>query len=160
MRLESGNSGSNLVQGWSLVLRLPLHSTERSGERLTQSDVRVSLRVDGIHWTATENLESAQPNDCVFIVDNQTGTVKFGDGIHGRSLPKDIETICAYYSTGSGSAGNMHSNSDQGGIERIVYLDIWTREVTAIEDVQVREPIHDGPDTSTRGHNPKPCTRK
>jgi hypothetical protein len=156
MRLEAGNSGSNRVQGWSLVLRVPRHGTLQSGARSMHSVVRVSLRVDGIPWKQVEALKSAQPNDQVFVVsiaDDGTMTVKFGDGKCGRRLPTGLERISALYRTGAGSAGNVPGKPDQasgGGLD-LVYLDVWSREFTVIEDVHLSEPALDGPDTSIRG---------
>jgi hypothetical protein len=107
------------------------------------SVVRVILRV--------KTLEFAWPNDQVYVVstaDDGTTTIKFGDGKCGRRLPTGVERISAHYRTGGGSAGNV---PNQGGPESIAYLDVWTEEVTAIEDVQLREPALDGVDSSDRG---------
>jgi len=43
---------------------------------------------------------------------------------------------------------------DTGGGESVVYVDVWTTEVAAIEDAQLREPALGGPDTSIRGQCP------
>ena len=146
MRLEPGNSGTNRVQGCSLGLRIPRYGTVQSGARSMHSVVRLSLRVDGILWEQVETLESAQPNDRVYVVsigDDGTAAINFGDGKCGSRLPTGVTRISAHYRTGRGSAGNVP--------ESFVYLDVWTREVTAIEDVRLIEPALGGPDTSIRG---------
>lgn len=101
-----------------------------------------------------ETLESAQPNDRVFVVstaDDGRATVKFGDGKCGRRPPTGVERISALYSAGGGSAGNVPENKDQGGGESIVYLDVWTSEVIVIEDVQLKDTALGGVDTSICG---------
>ena len=151
MRLEPRKSGSNRVQGWFLVLRVPRHGTVQSGGGSMHSVLRVTVRVDGIPWEQVETLESARPNDQVYVVstaDDGMTTIKFGDGKCGRCLPRGVERISAHYSTGGGAAGNVPEKKDQGGGESIAYLDVWTGEVTAIEDVQLREPALDGVDSS------------
>ncbi|MFD0119453.1 DUF6519 domain-containing protein [Streptomyces sp. NPDC058320] len=40
--------------------------------------------------------------------------------------------------------------SQKTGAESLVYLDVWQREVTALEDPALREPALGGPDTATR----------
>ena len=122
------------------------------------SILRVSVRVDGIPWEQVETLESARPDDQVYVVsttDDGMTTIKFGDGKCGRRLPKSVERISANYRTGSGAAGNGPEEKDQAGEESIAYLDVWTRKVTAIEDVQLREPALDGVDFSIVRQCPK-----
>lgn len=156
MRLEARNSGGNRVQGWSLILRVPRHGALQSGVRSMHFVVRVSLRVDGIPWKQVETLKSAQPNDRVFVVstaDDGTTTIKFGDGKCGRRLPTGLERISALYRTGAGSAGKVPRKKHEasgGGLD-LVYLDVWSREFTVIEDVHLSEPALGGPDTSIRG---------
>jgi hypothetical protein len=150
MRLKPRRRG-NRVQGWSLVLKIPRHTTVQPGGGSTHFILRVSVRVDGIPWEQVETLESARPNDQVYVVstaDNGTTTIKFGDGERGRPLPRDVERISAHYSTGGGAAGNVPEEKYQGGGGPIAYLDVWTKAVTAIEDVELREPALDGVDTS------------
>jgi hypothetical protein len=158
MRLGPRKSGSNRVQGWSLVLRVPRHDTVQPGGGSTHSVLRVSVRVDGIRWDQVETFESARPNDQVYVVstaDDGTTMIKFGDGKCGCRLPKGVERISAYYRTGGAAAGNVPEKKDQGGAESIAYLDVWTKEVTAIEDVQLREPALDGVDSSVGGQCPE-----
>lgn len=130
--------------GWFLGLRLP-----RRGS--TRFKVRVILRVDGILWEQVETLKSARPDDRVYVVsiaDDGRATIKFGDGKRGRRPPAEVQLVSAHYRTGDGSAGNV---PEQGSKESIAYLDVWTKEVTAIEDVQLREPALGGVDSSDRG---------
>jgi hypothetical protein len=162
MPLEPRKSGSNRVQGWSLALRVPRRDTVRLVGGPTHSVLRVSVRVDGIPWDQVETLESARPNDQVYVVstaEDGTTTIRFGDGKCGFRLPKSVERISAYYRTGGGAAGNVPEKKDQGGADSIAYLDVWTGEVTAIEDVQLREPALDGVDSSVGDSVPRKANR-
>jgi len=106
--------------------------------------VHVSLRVDGIPWEQVQTLVSAQPADRLFVLstaDDGTTTIEFGDGKRGSRLPPGVQSISACY-------------RDTGRGEYLVYLDVWTREVAALKDIQLRESALGGPDTSARGQRP------
>jgi len=49
----------------------------------------------------------------------------------------------------------FHGGCPRGRGEFIAYLDVWTGEVTAIEDVQLRQPALDGIDFSIVRQCPK-----
>lgn len=147
------------MQGWSLVLQIPRRGTVQSGSNSMQSIARVSLRVDGASWEQVETLEYAQPNDQAYVVsiaNDGTATIRFGDGKCGRRLPIGVEHISAYYRAGGGSSGNVPKKKNQCNAEHLdlVYLDVWTREVATIEDVQICESALDGSDISIRGPRP------
>ena len=155
MQLEPGSSARNQMQGRSLVLQIPRRGTVQFGLMPLQSIVCVNLRVDGISWEQVETLESAQPNDQAYVVsiaNDGMATIRFGDGKCGRRLPIDVEHISTYYRAGGGSAGNVPKKKHQFSVEHIdlVNLDVWTREVATIEDVQLCEPALGGSDTSIR----------
>lgn len=57
----------------------------------------VSVYVDGAKWTETEELASAGAGDQVYTVDYKTGTIRFGDGVHG-AIPGNGLQITADYS--------------------------------------------------------------
>lgn len=157
MRSGPRNRGSDRVQGWSLELRVPQLGTVHTGTRSIHPVVRVSLRDDGILWEQVPTLESAQPDDRVYVVsraDDGTMPIDFGDGQCGSRLPTGVECISAFYRAGCGSAGKVPQAKDTGGGESAVYVDVWTTEVAAIEDAQLREPALGGPDTSILGQCP------
>lgn len=157
MRSGPRNRGSDRVQGWSLELRVPQLGTVHTGTRSIHPVVRVSLRVDGILWEQVPTLESAQPDDPAYVVsraDDGTLLIDFGDGQCGSRLPTGVECISAFYRAGCGSAGKVPQAKDTGGGESVAYVDVWTTEVAAIEDAQLREPALGGPDTSIRGQCP------
>jgi hypothetical protein len=93
----------------------------------------VVLRVDDTPWTRIDDLYTAspevpvadlrlapgvrtpQPRDPrVFTVDAATGTVSFGDGMHGARPPAGA-AIRAEYSYGAGAAGNVEANAITSG---------------------------------------------
>lgn len=49
-----------------------------------------------------------------------------------------------------GAAAELDRRRADGSTDLLVYLDVWTRHVTALEDPELREPALDGPDTTTR----------
>ena len=58
-------------------------------------------------WSPTEDLALAGPDDPVYALDPQTGTLTFGDGLHGR-MPLPGEAIrCLGYRAGGGARGNV-----------------------------------------------------
>ena len=66
---------------------------------------RFTIRVDNEDWQQAANLSEAAPEDRVFVVDDATGRVLFGDGTHGQRPPDDaVVTIC--YRDGGGAEGN------------------------------------------------------
>jgi hypothetical protein len=55
-------------------------------------------------WTEVASLAESGPDDRHFTLDRETGTVRFGDGEHGRR-PAPGSPIEATYRSGSGRAG-------------------------------------------------------
>jgi hypothetical protein len=66
-----------------------------------------SVVVNGEQWVEVEAaaLASAGPHDGVYSLDRQEGTVRFGDGAHGRQPPAGA-SITATYRHGRGKDGN------------------------------------------------------
>lgn len=63
-----------------------------------------AVTVEGERWLHVESLDEAGPDDEVFVVDPVTGTVEFGDGVHGKR-PVGTVTTKARNRTGAGGAG-------------------------------------------------------
>ncbi|MEW6172903.1 MAG: putative baseplate assembly protein [Bacillota bacterium] len=57
-------------------------------------------------WTAVDDLEASRPEDRHYLLDAQTGTVAFGDGISGM-IPSSGQRIRIRYRSGGGPAGNV-----------------------------------------------------
>ena len=64
------------------------------------------LSVDGEQWKRVAHLDCFTPDDKVYVVDAETGAVKFGDGEHGEKPPSGSR-INAAYRYGLGADGNV-----------------------------------------------------
>lgn len=67
---------------------------------LPASTLRVT--VDGEEWHEVECLAEAGPDDSVYRVEPETGSIEFGDGVHGR-LPQTGAKVRTRYRRGLGS---------------------------------------------------------
>ncbi|MCC2658957.1 MAG: putative baseplate assembly protein [Panacagrimonas sp.] len=68
-----------------------------------------SIGADGARvqsWQEVEGLESYGPDDRVFELDESTGELQFGDGLHGALLPRGVRHVIAQqYQVATGDAG-------------------------------------------------------
>src|SRR5580704_17209193 len=71
-----------------------------------QSVARIAVSVNSRQWRLVSSFRSAGPDDAVFVLDSQTGSIEFGDGVHGAK-PSVGSTITVSYRQGSGSSGNI-----------------------------------------------------
>ncbi|NHA67265.1 hypothetical protein [Phycicoccus flavus] len=58
-----------------------------------------TVRVDGATWTEVGSLATAGPTDRVYVIDDATGEVTFGDGTHG-AVPPAGTAVRADYTSG------------------------------------------------------------
>jgi hypothetical protein len=90
-----------------LAESLRLHGT--SSEELSSAAARaigaleavadrepVAVFVNGERWQRVDRLAGAGPNGAVFTLDQSTGEIAFGDGVHGR-VPKSGAIVTARY---------------------------------------------------------------
>jgi len=71
--------------------------------------VRVTVSVDGRRWRRLQSvgaLGRAGADDPVYALDPATGTVRFGDGVHGAAPPIG-SLVRVRYRPGGGKAGNV-----------------------------------------------------
>jgi predicted phage baseplate assembly protein len=62
-------------------------------------------------WRAIEDLDAWGPDDRVFELDEVTGELQFGDGVHGMLLPRGIRHVFAQrYQVATGDAGAVAAN--------------------------------------------------
>jgi hypothetical protein len=66
----------------------------------------VVVTVNNHQWNVVSSLRDAGPNDPVYTLDPETGTITFGDGVNGATVPIG-STIIVSYRYGAGSAGNI-----------------------------------------------------
>ena len=76
----------------------------------------ISLKVEIADevWKETDTLEIFGHDSKVFKVDRSTGTIYFGDGIHGEIPPLDAPISCTY-TTSMGAKGNILQNLEWSG---------------------------------------------
>jgi hypothetical protein len=65
----------------------------------------VVVRVNGERWQRVRTLADAEPDARIFTLDDATGVIAFGDGVHGR-VPERGSTISARYRNEVGEEGN------------------------------------------------------
>jgi hypothetical protein len=64
-----------------------------------------------VPWTITSDLGTCDPTDRVFILDTQSGTLTFGNGINGMMPPLGAALLASYW-VSAGSAGNLQEGLD------------------------------------------------
>jgi hypothetical protein len=62
-------------------------------------------------WKRVDDLTLYGPDDLVFVYDDASARIRFGDGVKGRlPVPKDIHSVTVKYQVGGGTAGNLGSS--------------------------------------------------
>ena len=72
----------------------------------------VTMTVDDHEWSLVSSLRDAGSSDAVYVLNRETGSIRFGDGVHG-ARPQVGSTITVRYSCGAGSAGNISKRIDE-----------------------------------------------
>jgi predicted phage baseplate assembly protein len=101
-----------------VVLPQPLSVTNSDGTRATV--LSLQLTVDegngAMTWQEVEEFFASGPDAPHFTLDRTTGTVTFGDGVHGRIPGANLASptnniVAASYRSGGGSQGNLAAGS-------------------------------------------------
>lgn len=71
--------------------------------------MKTDVWVDDRRWRQVTSLAEAGPDDEVFVLDAENGSVQFGDGVNGRQPPIGAEVIVAVYRHGAGGGGDVGS---------------------------------------------------
>ena len=73
------------------------------------SDVRIDVESAGRFepWQQVDHFGAAGPDDAVYLVDGDSGSVRFGDGLRGRRPSDGLRIRASYYRFGGGTAGNL-----------------------------------------------------
>jgi predicted phage baseplate assembly protein len=59
-------------------------------------------------WRRVDDLTLYGPDDRVFVFDDASSRILFGDGVTGRlPVPKDLDSVTVSYQVGGGTAGNL-----------------------------------------------------
>jgi hypothetical protein len=72
----------------------------------------VTVTVDDHEWSLVSSLRDAGSSDAVYALNRETGSIRFGDGVHGARPPVG-STITVSYSQGAGSVGNISKRIDE-----------------------------------------------
>ncbi len=63
-------------------------------------------------WSEISDLAAAGPNDRVYVLDEATGSLTFGDGVHGAALPQGFRHVqAASYQVGGGARGAVDADA-------------------------------------------------
>jgi alpha-N-arabinofuranosidase len=72
----------------------------------------VTVTVDDHEWSLVSSLRDAGSSDAAYVLNQETGSIRFGDGVHG-ARPRVGSTITVRYSRGAGSVGNISKRIDE-----------------------------------------------
>jgi hypothetical protein len=77
---------------------------------LKKTDRQGNISKFWVRWKEVENFAGSNKDDRHYTVDKTTGTLTFGDGVHGRIPPGDLGNIRIIFTTGAGNAGNIFAD--------------------------------------------------
>jgi len=133
-------SGTELPEGTGFPgqrIPLPAESVLAESIRLEAEDVLNPGRM--LPWERVEDLFSCGPSDRCFEVDENTGTLVFGDGWHG--MPPEGRILLKEYSECSGAGGNLKERagftSREAGLSGVVFT--LTRVLFSGRDPETQE---------------------
>jgi hypothetical protein len=98
-----GNSDGRPNQTHTLS-RTPLLMDERAGKPELRLEIVSQNQPEA--WSAVSDFYGSGPGDPVFLLDSETGTLTFGDGLHGRIPVAGAQIIARTYRCGGGDSGN------------------------------------------------------
>lgn len=77
----------------------------------------------GTSWSEVADLSMSGPNDRVFELDQTTGEVRFGDGVHGRAVPSGFRHVQATsYRVGGGTRGAVDAETISTLIRSVPFI--------------------------------------
>jgi hypothetical protein len=102
----------NVLDGEDIRVREVLTEEERERIERDLGEDSVLDREDlggtWVRWQQVPALFDCRPDDRCYTIDRATGTLQFGDGVHGSIPPAGVDNIRAFrYRTGGGVAGNV-----------------------------------------------------
>src|SRR5205807_7546015 len=99
---------------WPRPRRALLHSPHHlvaAAIRPGSCGVKTDVWVDGRRWRRVTSFAEARPEDEVFVLDTENGSLQFGDGVTGRRPLVGAEVVVAVYRHGAGSRGDAGSDA-------------------------------------------------
>jgi hypothetical protein len=79
-----------------------------------QDAITIMVTVNNEAWRRVASMQDAGPDDPVFVLNSQTGTIIFGDGVNG-AIPPIGSNITASYNYGAAATGNISKRIDDSG---------------------------------------------
>lgn len=98
---------------------------------LDRSEEAVDVRVNGERWRRVASLGEADADAPVFEVDPERGTVRFGDGRHGR-IPENGARISVRYKEIGGASGTDVT------LTAVWPLGTWSHTISICRDGRIR----------------------
>ncbi|WP_224245079.1 putative baseplate assembly protein [Hyalangium gracile] len=90
----------------------------------TTLDERGETHEVWVRWHAVPDLRASQPRDRHYVIDHQTGEVRFGNGRQGRIPPVGRDGIrLAWYRSGGGARGNVPARALTQMKSTVPYVD-------------------------------------
>jgi hypothetical protein len=91
-------------------------SVQKAGAEIMKREdaTTVIVTVNHERWSRVATFQDAGPDDTVFVLNPQTGTVSFGTGVQGARPPIG-STVSVSYRAGAGAAGNISKRIDDDG---------------------------------------------
>ena len=87
----------------------PLQSFALGGSPVDPASLRIEVAEQGRWnvWRRVEHLVGQEPDDPVYTLDAAAGSVRFGDGLRGKRVPRGARVRAAELAFGGGAAGNL-----------------------------------------------------
>lgn len=92
---KDGETAGNSMPGQTFML---------AKASVLKGSLRLTVQAEA--WEVREDFDASRPDDRHFVLDPETGEIRFGDGLYGRVLPDGAE-VRADYLSGGGSLGNV-----------------------------------------------------
>ena len=109
-----------------------------------------SVAADIIGWHGTPHPESSAPGADGFRIDLVDGDLQIGPGhYYVDGILCENDESCSYATQPGAPVPEDVAGSEARGT-RLVFLDVWERHITALEDPALLEPALGGADTCTR----------
>lgn len=107
--------------------------------------MKTAVWVDGRRWHQVAFFAGAGPEDEVFVLDAENGSIEFGDGVNGRRPPRGAEVIVAVYRRRAGRGGDVGREGppiqiSRSDVDDITDLALWTVIRTQTRSIPVPTP--------------------
>jgi predicted phage baseplate assembly protein len=97
--------------------------------RTPVASLTLEVRGDGTQqWQRVDDFLAAGPDDLSYTLDQDSGTVTFGDGVRGLIPPADAEIVAVEYRYGGGAAGNVPADAISAPLSALPGVDTVTNK--------------------------------